>query len=38
MNLINCSMIAEIVDEVVRMRPVTVDTFGADEDLYELID
>ena len=38
MNLINCSMIAEIVDEVVRLRPVTEDTFGADEDLYELID
>ena len=37
-NLINCSMIAEIVDEKVLLRPVLTDTFGADEDLYELID
>ena len=37
-HLENCSMIAEIVDEDVIVRPVELDTFGADEDLYELID
>ncbi len=34
----NCSKIAEIVDEDVKIRPVETDTFGADEELYELID
>lgn len=37
-HLDNCSMIAELVDETVRLRPVLSDTFGADEELYELLD
>lgn len=37
-HLDNCSMIAEIVDESVKIRPVENDTFGGDEELYELID
>ena len=31
-------MIAELVGDSVKMRAVETDTFGADEELYELLD
>ena len=34
----NCSMIAELVGDTVKLRYVETDTFGADEELYELLD
>ncbi|MBO4695748.1 MAG: septum site-determining protein MinC [Lachnospiraceae bacterium] len=34
----NCSMIAELVGDTVKMRYVETDTFAADEELYELLD
>lgn len=37
-HLDNCSMIAELVGDSVKLRPVETDTFGADEELYELLD
>ena len=37
-HLDNCSMIAQLFDDVIRISPVESDTFAADEELYELID
>lgn len=37
-HLENCSMIAQLFDDTVRLSPVENDTFAADDELYELID
>lgn len=36
-HLDNCSMIARLFDESIQIHPVENDTFGADDELYELI-